>query len=126
MILEAGGVKTLKLPARSPILNSHLERWNRSIREECLNDLVFFSEASFQFTIGGYIEPFQQERPHQGLGNEIIKPQFRPSNERGESVEGRQRLGGLLKYYVPRSEKLPINQLIYFRNTTRIVQRDAG
>ena len=104
-ILKAGEVKTLKLPARSPNLNSHLERWNRSIREECLNHLVLFSEASLRITIGEFIEHFHKERPHQGLGNEIIEPQFRPTGEGREPVECRKRLGGLLKYYVPSEQK---------------------
>ena len=82
-----------------------LLRWNRSIREECLNHLVLFSEASLRLAIGEYIEHFHQERPHQGLGNEIIEPQFRPTDERGESVECRKRLGGLLKYYAPIERK---------------------
>ena len=50
---------------------------------------------------GDYIEYFHQERPHQGLGNEIIEPQFRPTDEGGEWVECRKRLGGWLKYYAP-------------------------
>jgi len=99
------GVKTLKLPARSPNLNSHLERWNRSIREECLNHLVLFSEASLRIAIGEYIEHFHKERPHQGRGNEIIEPQFQPSIEGLEKVECRKRLVGLLKYYVPKERK---------------------
>ena len=38
--LEAGGVKCLALPARSPNLNSYAERWVRSIKEECLSRLI--------------------------------------------------------------------------------------
>jgi putative transposase len=33
----AGGVKPLKLPARSPNLNSFAQRWVRSVKEECLS-----------------------------------------------------------------------------------------
>jgi len=32
----AGGVKPLKMPARSLDLNSFAERWVRSVKEECL------------------------------------------------------------------------------------------
>lgn len=100
-ILKGGGVRTLKLPARSPNLNSHLERWIRSIREECLDHLVLFGEGSLRYAITEYIEHFHKERPHQGLGNKIIEPRFESPNEGGEPVECRPRLGGLLKYYVP-------------------------
>jgi putative transposase len=44
----AGGVKPLKLPARSPHLNSFAERWVRSVKEECLSKLVLFGEGSLR------------------------------------------------------------------------------
>jgi len=33
-ILQAVGIHPVKLPARSPNLNAHLERWHRSVQEE--------------------------------------------------------------------------------------------
>src|ERR1700676_5124211 len=33
-LIESGRVKTIRLPARSPNLNSHAERWVRSVKEE--------------------------------------------------------------------------------------------
>ena len=38
-VIEAGSVKTLALPPRSPNLNAYAERWVRSVREECLAKL---------------------------------------------------------------------------------------
>jgi len=40
------------------------------------------------------------ERNHQGLENGIIEPEFTLPSE--GSVECRERLGGLLRYYLPR------------------------
>ena len=34
-VIEAGGVTTLPLPARSPNLNAFAERWVRSVKQEC-------------------------------------------------------------------------------------------
>ena len=84
--------------ARSPNLNAHLEGWIRSIREECLDHLILFSERSLQRAVEQYVAHFHQERPHQGLANQIIAPAFKLWN-RVEEVRGRKRLGGLLKYY---------------------------
>ena len=39
-VLAAAGVKRLRLPARSPNLNSVAERFVLSIKSECLNKLV--------------------------------------------------------------------------------------
>ncbi len=44
-ILKAEGIKTVLLPAKSPNLNAHLERFHRSLKEECLERLIFFGET---------------------------------------------------------------------------------
>ena len=44
--LCATGVETVKLPARSPNLNAHAERFVRSIKHECLNRIVAQRESS--------------------------------------------------------------------------------
>ena len=36
MILESAGVKSVRLPVRSPNLNAYAERFVRTIKEECL------------------------------------------------------------------------------------------
>jgi hypothetical protein len=36
-LLRDGGVKPVRLPAKSPNLNAHADSFVRSIREECLN-----------------------------------------------------------------------------------------
>jgi len=51
-ILEQTGVKAVRLPPRSPNLNPHLERFNRSIKEECLERMIFFGEKSLHRSFG--------------------------------------------------------------------------
>ena len=54
-ILEAVGIKTMKLPARSPNLNANLERWHRSVKEECLSKMILFGEASLRKVLSNYV-----------------------------------------------------------------------
>lgn len=61
----AGGTKPLKLPARSPNLNSFAERWVRSVKEECLSKLVLFGGGSLRRAVGEYLTHFLAERNHQ-------------------------------------------------------------
>ena len=99
-VLEAVGIKGLKLPPRSPNLNAHLERWNRSIKEECLSKLILFGERSLRHALSEYAAHFHRERNHQGRENVILLPT--PEERIGEddgNVEMRERLGGLLKFY---------------------------
>jgi hypothetical protein len=72
--VKAGGVKPLKLPARSPNLNSFAERWVRSVKEECLSKLVLFGEGSLRRAVGEYVTHFLEERNHQGKGNVLLFP----------------------------------------------------
>ena len=96
--IESVGVNTVKLPAKSPNLNSFAERWVRSVKEECLSKLVLFGEESLRRALAQYQEHHHGERPHQGKGNVILFPSSEESD--GDSaIRCRERLGGLLKYY---------------------------
>ena len=73
-IVEAAGVKPVVLPPRSPNLNAHAERFVRSIKEGCLNRIIFFGEGSLRRAITQFIEHYHCERNHQGLDNQLIDP----------------------------------------------------
>jgi len=99
-ILRSAGIEPLVLPPRSPNLNAHLERWNRSVKEECLSKLILFGEASLRHVLSNYAHHFHNERNHQGKANVILFPA--PADRIGESfgeIRTRERLGGLLKFY---------------------------
>ena len=97
-ILRTEGVKTVVLPPRSPNLNAHLERFHRSLREECLERMIFFGEASLRKGVLEFLAHYHAERNHQGLDNRLIEPGAGVGLASGE-VQCRERLGGLLRYY---------------------------
>ncbi len=92
------GVRSVKLPPRSPNLNAYAERFVRTIKESCLNRVILFGEASLRKTIQEFVGHYLTERNHQGLGNRLIIPELVHLENTGE-VARRERLGGLLKYY---------------------------
>ena len=98
--LAAGGVECTPIPARSPNLNAHAERWVRSIKEECLSKLILFGETSLRRVVSEYLRHYHGERNHQGKDNLLLFP---PSalNKPGPqgAIRCQERLGGLLKYY---------------------------
>jgi hypothetical protein len=99
-VIEDGDVKTLQLPARSPNLNAHAERWVRSVKQECLSRLILFGESSLRRALTQYVEHYHAERNHQGKGNQLLFPPPRgPACKSVGAVRCRHRLGGLLKYY---------------------------
>ena len=94
-ILKAAGVQPVKLPPRSPNLNSHAERFVRSVREEGLDHLILSSEEQLRYVLTEYLQYYHHERIHQGLNN-TIDPQH--DGHRGEII-CIARLGGLLRSY---------------------------
>jgi hypothetical protein len=68
-MLAQVGVKSVKLPPRSPNLNPHAERFVRTIKESCLDQVILFGEGSLRKTIREFLAHYHGERNHQGLGN---------------------------------------------------------
>ena len=99
-IIDAAGVKRVPLPPRSPSRNAYAERWGRSVKEECLSRLILFGEASLRHALTQYVAHFHHERNHQGKGNALLFPAVSPDAERTGPIQCRERLGGLLKYYM--------------------------
>jgi transposase InsO family protein len=97
-MLKDVGIESVKLPARSPNLNAYAERFVRSIKEDCLEQMILFGEDSLRNSVRHFLEHYHLERNHQGLENRLIVPSKTPV-ESARAVECRQRLGGLLKYY---------------------------
>jgi putative transposase len=97
-ILRVGGVKTVKLPARSPDLNAFAERFVLSARSECLRRVIPLSERHLRTILTEFLIHYHSERNHQGLDNQLLAPLPANSNA-GGSIQCRERLGGILKYY---------------------------
>ena len=72
-------VETIRLPARSPNLNAYAERFIRTIRQERLDRMILFGEASLQRAIDEFIRHDHEERHHQGLANNFIRPNSKRS-----------------------------------------------
>jgi putative transposase len=55
--LGQAGVEAVRLPPRSPNLNPNLERFMRSVKEECIERMIFFGERSLQNAVADLMEP---------------------------------------------------------------------
>jgi putative transposase len=96
-MLAETSIESVKLPARSPNLNAYAERFVRTIKECCLDQMILFGEDSLRTAIREFLAHYHVERNHQGLGNRLIIP-IETKAETGP-VARRQSLGGLLNYY---------------------------
>jgi transposase InsO family protein len=89
-------VKPLILPAWSPNLNAFAERFVESARSECLERIVPLGEGHPRAAVRAFVQHDHEERPHQGLGNELIAP--KTTSIGAGPVTCRMRLGGVLKF----------------------------
>ncbi len=96
--LSRAGTESVKLPPRSPNLNSYAERFVRTIKESCLERIILFGEDSLRIAVREFTAHYHAERNHQGIGNLLIFPDPDLAARDG-AVRCRSRLGGMLNYY---------------------------
>jgi transposase InsO family protein len=56
--LGAAGVRSLKIPKRSPNLNSVAESFVRNVRHEVLDKMILFSEKQIRYVLSSYLEHY--------------------------------------------------------------------
>jgi transposase InsO family protein len=97
MLAEAG-IESVKLPPRAPNLNAYAERFVRSIKESCLERMIFFGEDALRQAVHEFVAHYHRERNHQGLGNRLIIP-MGTAVDTAAPIQRRKRLGGMLNFY---------------------------
>lgn len=96
--LAREGVESVQLPPRSPNLNAFAERFVGSIKAECLDRMMFFSQAQLRYAVTQFLAHYHEERNHQGLDNLLLRPKVTVMSA-ANAVRTRRRLGGLLNFY---------------------------
>ena len=91
-LLRGNGLKPLVLPTRSPNLNAFAERFVEFAKSEGLERIVPLGEGH-RAAVRAFVEHYHEERPHQGLGNELIAPKTMSIGTNPVKC------GGLLKFY---------------------------
>ncbi len=96
-LIRDNGTKVIRLPPRSPNLNAYAERFVRSIKDECLDRMIFVGQASLRRAVSEFMDHYHTERNHQGLKNRLIVAGTMQATD-GE-VHRHARLGGTLNFY---------------------------
>jgi transposase InsO family protein len=58
-LIRDAGTNVIRLPPRSPNLNAYAERFVRSIKDECLNRMIFIGQASLRRAVAEYIDHYK-------------------------------------------------------------------
>jgi transposase InsO family protein len=112
-VFKAEGAEILKTPFRTPNANACAERFVRTVRSECLDQLLVVNEAHLERVLRSYARHYNGHRPHQGIAQEIPAPEetaplavvpiidgrHRHHRHRPPRIRRRDRLGGLIHEY---------------------------
>jgi putative transposase len=96
--LDREGVKPVLCPVRAPNCNAFAERFVRSVKDECLDRMILFGEASLRRALKEYVVHYHTERNHQGVGNRLLEPLAMVGSS-NDPIYCRERLGGMLNFY---------------------------
>ena len=66
--LEEKGVTSVLIEPGSPWENGFVESFHGKLRDECLNEEIFWSRAEAQVVLDWYRDVYNRERPHSSLG----------------------------------------------------------
>jgi transposase InsO family protein len=67
-MFRSEGIEIVHTPYQAPKANAFAERWVRSVREECLDQVLIVNERHLHQVLKEYGEYYNHSRPHQGLG----------------------------------------------------------
>lgn len=98
-ILEDAGVQITTTAYMAPNMNAFAERWVKSVKDELLSRRMFFGTRSLERALADYVTHYNEDRPHQGIGNRPIPapPVSEPADLSRIVVDEKQ--GGILKSY---------------------------
>ena len=98
-ILKAQGIKIVKTPPKAPMCNAFAERFVREARQT-LNQIIPLGQWHFRHVLKSIEQHHNNERPHQGIGNQIpLGFEYPQIPAEASQVGCKSSLGGLLKHY---------------------------
>ncbi|MEP7286444.1 MAG: integrase core domain-containing protein [Chloroflexota bacterium] len=96
-IFESARIEVVCTPVRALRANAYAERWVRSVREECLNQVIILDQRHLAYVLREYAHFFNTARPHQGINLQMPCPPV--TRLTSGTVRRRDRLGGILHDY---------------------------
>jgi putative transposase len=97
--IERGKLRTIRIPPRSPQANAFAESFIGTLKKECLNYFVCFSQRQLNYILQTWVKYYNTERPHRGRGveNNVLAPGFHAKGE--GRVRSKEQLGGVIRSY---------------------------
>jgi transposase InsO family protein len=96
----SSGIKELEKLLRTPQANGVCERLMGNLRRECMDHILIHDDKHLRRVVTDYAAYFNQERPHQGIGQRIPNQYgLTRSKPTREQITSKAILGGLHHSY---------------------------
>jgi transposase len=103
LVFRSEGITVIRTPVQAPNANAHAERWVGSVRRECLDRLLIFSQRQLEYALRVYPRHYNQHRPHRALAlrppEQADGSQTRLRASASAQLNRRDLLGGLIHEY---------------------------
>ena len=97
-ILTEAGYELNPIPPRQPWMNGYAERMVRTLKNGLFRKIVVMDVVGLEAVCSEFLDHYHNERPHQGLGNQLINPPANPPLPIGKVIR-HDRLGGSIHHY---------------------------
>jgi transposase InsO family protein len=73
-VFAAADIDVVKIPPRAPRANAYAERWVRTVRSECLDWTLIWTQRQLYRVLTEYLRHYNNARPHRSLDLQPPKP----------------------------------------------------
>ena len=96
-VFSSEKMKVIHTPYQAPRANAFSERWVRTVREECLDQILIMDENHLRRVLKEYVEYYNHARPHQGINQHF--PISGPARKTRRPIRRRDIIGGMIHDY---------------------------
>ncbi len=99
-VFASEGIEIIRTPVRAPRANAYAERWVRTVRRECLDQILLVGRRHVESVLRTYVRHYNEQRPHRGIGLAVPVTNDPPDvSVLPAPVERRDVLGGIIHEY---------------------------
>jgi hypothetical protein len=101
LVFTGAGLRVVTTPSRARRANAYAQRWVRTVRAECLDWVLIFSQARLGRVLSAYLAHYSSARAHRSLHLQVASPVSGADRARAAdgAIERVDAFGGLIHEY---------------------------